>query len=500
MTDESTSPERQREQIATWAKLHSHDVVKVTEDTDVSGAMPATARPELGPWLTDPSLASRWTTLVVAKLDRVTRSVSDLCNLIDYCQANGKVLVSIAESFDLGTPAGRMVATILASVAAFERERTAERRREAADYLRKQARYGGGVVPFGYRAEEMPGGGWRLLPDEEEAEVVRWAAGQLIAGRSLKWTCEELGRRGIETSRGRPAWHETSLMKIMRSPVLIGHVLHNGTVTRDDDGVVVRRDPILTDETWARLQAALSRLSRTRVASRSSPLIGVLFCALCHGPMYIQRRTERPSSYYRCRKATRDRACAARIIPAPPIEEMITSGLLDSCGDIDMADEVVVPGEDHTAELHAVEEALSHFEDQLVGTQISPEAWGRAVARLEKRQAELRALPQLPARSEWVPTGKTFAQTWEALDEAGRRALLLANGVTVAARRRPGGEDFSVAIGLSAVRDDGSLQLPPNAEDRSDILIWRRGDLEATIHLGNLHRLRMRLAQAKALS
>jgi hypothetical protein len=97
--------------------------------------------------------------LVCAKLDRITRSVSDLCGLIDFCQANGKSLVSIAESFDLGTPSGRMVATILASVAAFERERTAERRREAAEWLRKHARYGGGVVPFGYKPEALPEGG-----------------------------------------------------------------------------------------------------------------------------------------------------------------------------------------------------------------------------------------------------------------------------------------------------------------------------------------------------
>jgi DNA invertase Pin-like site-specific DNA recombinase len=203
LTDETTSPERQREQITTWSKLHGHSVADMTEDTDVSGAMPATARPGLGPWLTDPALSREWDVLVVSKLDRCTRSVSDLCSLIDYCEANGKTLVSIAESFDLGTPAGRMVATILASVAAFERERIAERRREAAVFLRKHARYGGGVVPFGYRPEQIPGGGWTLVPDGEEAEVIRWAAGQVIAGRSVTALSEQLTRRGVMTSRGR---------------------------------------------------------------------------------------------------------------------------------------------------------------------------------------------------------------------------------------------------------------------------------------------------------
>jgi site-specific DNA recombinase len=74
LVDESTSPERQRDQIRTWSKLHSHEVAHITEDTDASGAIPASSRPGLGPWLTDPALVGRWDILVAAKLDRITRS------------------------------------------------------------------------------------------------------------------------------------------------------------------------------------------------------------------------------------------------------------------------------------------------------------------------------------------------------------------------------------------------------------------------------------------
>ena len=134
MSDESTSPERQREQIAAWSKLHGHEVVHITVDTDVSGRVPASLRPDLGPWMTKPDMVGRWDILCTAKLDRVTRSVGDLCDIIDWCSERGKALASVAEHFDLSTPAGRMVATILASVAQFERERVGERRAEAAEY------------------------------------------------------------------------------------------------------------------------------------------------------------------------------------------------------------------------------------------------------------------------------------------------------------------------------------------------------------------------------
>jgi hypothetical protein len=49
MRDESTSPERQRGQVEAWAQLHDHAVTAITEDTDVSGKVPATLRPGLGP-------------------------------------------------------------------------------------------------------------------------------------------------------------------------------------------------------------------------------------------------------------------------------------------------------------------------------------------------------------------------------------------------------------------------------------------------------------------
>ena len=494
MVDESTSPERQREQIQTWAKLHGHQVVHIAEDTDVSGAIPSAQRPQLGLWLTDPSLSGRWTHLVAAKLDRVTRSVSDLCALIDYCQRNDKVLVSIAESFDLGTPAGRMVATILASVAAFERERTAERRREAADWLRTHARYGGGTVPFGYQPQQLASGGWHLVPDDEEAALIREIASQVIAGKSVTALCAELTERGVVTSRGRAVWHNTSLSAMLRSPILIGQIPWKGGVVRGADGVIVRREPILTDETWARLQAALSRASIARTGRRSSAMIGVMFCGLCDSPLYLQRRTDRPTLFYRC-GGRRTKHCSARMIPAGPIEELLTSGLLEACGDLDMADEVPVPRQDRSAELGAVEEALTHMEDALVGGDVSPEAWGRAVARLEKRQAELKAeieaLPG-PGAAEWVLTGKTFAQTWDGLDPAGRRALLVANNIRVRAERRvePCAEDVSIPIRFH--------DLANTEESRDDVLILTRGDLRATIQLGNLDRLRKRLAKLSA--
>jgi site-specific DNA recombinase len=105
-TDESTSVSRQREQIRTWASLYGHDVVAIAEDLDTSGKTAAAERASLGPWLSDPVLVSRWDILVCAKVDRISRNVRDFCDLIAFCQAQKKFVVSIAESFDLSKARG----------------------------------------------------------------------------------------------------------------------------------------------------------------------------------------------------------------------------------------------------------------------------------------------------------------------------------------------------------------------------------------------------------
>jgi DNA invertase Pin-like site-specific DNA recombinase len=104
LTDESTSPVRQREQIEGWGKLHRHTLAAITEDLDVSGAVSPFERPELGPWLTDPAKIALWDALIISKFDRLGRSQRDYLDLIEWTEANGKALVSVAESLDFSTP------------------------------------------------------------------------------------------------------------------------------------------------------------------------------------------------------------------------------------------------------------------------------------------------------------------------------------------------------------------------------------------------------------
>jgi site-specific DNA recombinase len=69
--------------------------------------------------------------VIIAKLDRLTGSVKDLCTLLERLERRGVALVSVAESLDAGSAAGRLVLNIMTAVSQWEREAIGERTRDA---------------------------------------------------------------------------------------------------------------------------------------------------------------------------------------------------------------------------------------------------------------------------------------------------------------------------------------------------------------------------------
>lgn len=106
------------------------NLVGTLADRAVSGATPPDQRPQLGPALKRLD-AGRVDVLVVQRLDRITRSLADWALLVERSQKRGWAIVAVAEGIDLASPAGEMVAGMLAAVAQFERRLISSRTREA---------------------------------------------------------------------------------------------------------------------------------------------------------------------------------------------------------------------------------------------------------------------------------------------------------------------------------------------------------------------------------
>lgn len=454
LTDETTSPERQREQVNGYAKLHGHSVVATPEDLDVSGAVSPFERVNLGPWLRDDALIAQWDGLIVAKVDRLSRSILDFATLYKWCEARGKTIISVAEHLDFGTSQGRMFAGILMLFAEFERERMSERRREAMGTLRKLGRWPGGHVPYGYRAVKQ-GDGWILAPDKQTAANVTAVADMLIDGASFADVTRWLETSGAATAQnGR--WHSATVRRLLMSRALVGEVQHQGRSVIGDDGLPVKYAPLMTEDKFKQLQAAISlRAMPEHVRRRdSSLLLQVAFCA-CGAPLYRQagRKYEsgkRGPDYY---------FCGARI-PAPnrhpdihvtELDGRVSESLMRVHGETQLRQRVTIPGSDHTAELDEVNRSLAdlqadRYERGLFRGDDGSRRFAAMMTRLEAKRETLAALPHEPARTEWVPTGETVAQRWDKSDEAERGYMLRRLGVRVTASRIPRSKVLEVHI------------------------------------------------------
>jgi DNA invertase Pin-like site-specific DNA recombinase len=150
--------------------------------------------------------------VIIAKLDRLTRSVRDLGELLEGFQRRAVALVSVGESLDTGSAAGRLVLNVMASVSQWEREAIGERTRDALRHKRAQGLRVGNV-PFGYALGED---GVALVPRNDEQEVlttIRLLRGQ---GRSLRQVAADLNARGLRTRSG-SAWRHEYVANLLRS-------------------------------------------------------------------------------------------------------------------------------------------------------------------------------------------------------------------------------------------------------------------------------------------
>src|ERR1700674_769882 len=130
--------------------------------------------------------------VIVAKLDRLTRSVKDLCELLERFECRGVALVSVAESLDTGSAAGRLVLNIMTAVSQWEREAIGERTRDAMNHKRANGERVG-TVPFGYRAAVD---GLHLEADPAEQGILSRIRELKVAGHTTRQIAEELNRQG----------------------------------------------------------------------------------------------------------------------------------------------------------------------------------------------------------------------------------------------------------------------------------------------------------------
>lgn len=149
--------------------------------------------------------------VVVLKLDRLTRSVRDLADILDLFAKTSTALISVMEHLDTSSASGRLMLNLLASVSQWEREAISERTAVALEYKRK-AGLAYSPTPFGYRRE-----GARLVPDSHEHDALVRASEMRRSGATLRAIGEWLSDHGFEPKRGGEAWHPSTVRRMLSS-------------------------------------------------------------------------------------------------------------------------------------------------------------------------------------------------------------------------------------------------------------------------------------------
>jgi DNA invertase Pin-like site-specific DNA recombinase len=150
--------------------------------------------------------------VIVAKLDRLTRSVKDLCELLERFEKRGVALISVAESLDTSSAAGRLVINIMTAVSQWEREAIGERTRDAMRHKRSNGERVGNIA-YGSR---LAADGEHVEPDPGEQAVLAEIRQQRQGGHSLRGIAEALNRQELRTRRGTP-WRLESVARVVKS-------------------------------------------------------------------------------------------------------------------------------------------------------------------------------------------------------------------------------------------------------------------------------------------
>ena len=272
--------------------------------------------------------AKRFDLLLVYRVDRLSRSVRGLAQILERLDAVGVLFRSATEPFDTASSAGRMMVQLLGVFAEFERASIVER--VIAGMERKAARgeWNGGSVPFGYRLD--PDRRY-LEPDPAEAPLVqeifaRYSERLHGAQTIARW----LSERGYRTKNDKP-FNPQAVLTVLRNRAYLGQISFRGA------HYDAPHEPLVDAGLFERAQGILQERGEDRSLRRSNQsdylLTGLVKCARC-GKRYLGAAAHGNGGryrYYVCfsRQRYGQAACDAERLPADQLDQAILQQLQD---------------------------------------------------------------------------------------------------------------------------------------------------------------------------
>src|SRR5690242_10369804 len=332
LEQEFNSLQAQREACEAFINSQRHEgwvcLPQAYDDGGFSGA--TMDRPALQQLLADIT-AGRIDTIVVYKIDRLTRSLADFAKIVEILDARSASFVSVTQQFNTTTSMGRLTLNILLSFAQFEREVIGERIRDKIAASKKKGMWMGGIPPLGYRVHDR-----KLVIVDGEAEIVRIIFRRYAELGSVRLLKDEFEARGLKSK----SWTSASGRRVGGKPfsrgalyLMLQNRLYRGEIVHKGQSHPGEHPPIIDQPLWDAVQAQLAantadRNSGTRIR-QPSLLAGMLFDGDGNRmtPTHATKEGKRYRYYISRPLITSDQTdgSAGLRIPAAEIEQVVTS-------------------------------------------------------------------------------------------------------------------------------------------------------------------------------
>lgn len=280
LEQEFNSLDAQYEACAAYAVSQRHEGWKLVSERYDDGGFSGgnMERPGLKRLLADVA-ARKVDVILLYKIDRLTRSLSDFSKIVDVLDGAGASFVSITQSFNTTTSMGRLTLNMLLSFAQFEREVTGERIRDKIAASKRKGMWMGGPVPLGYVVRDR-----KLIIEPTEAEQVRHIMRRYLVLGSVRTLADELNADGYRTKvqirtsgphKGGCPYRRGTIYHLLANRMYRGDIVHKGEAFPGE------HEAIVSEALWDDVQRALAARSQggsSRQPARCpSLLIGILF-------------------------------------------------------------------------------------------------------------------------------------------------------------------------------------------------------------------------------